>query len=422
MRLMVLGGGNCQQNLIKRAKDAGHYVVVADYLPDCPGRLFADAHAHVSTFDTDSVIKAARMHRIDAIVTLGTDQPVLTAAIAAETLGLPFYADAKTAKAVTNKRIMKKIFHYHSIPSVNSRLIGADFSDADIKGLRFPAVLKPVDSQGQRGIYRVDNINDMRQKIGETLSYSREDKVLLEEYYENDEITVNGWAEDGKCTIISVVDRVTITNTSHIGICLCHNFPSVHLKTYDDEITSLTQRIVSAFGIKNGPIYFQYLIGEDGIKVNEIAMRIGGAYEDITIPILSGIDIVAMLLEYIEKGICDTRPLKNYSLKDNAKHLSTQLFFCTPGTIASITPKDEILSLPYVHDFYCAYSGGDTIPHIENATARAGYIIIEGTSFNDMIANVNAVFDQLQVLDETGSNLVIKYKGYKNKYVFADIE
>jgi DNA repair protein RadC len=74
-------------------------------------------------------------------------------------------------------------------------------------------------------------------------------------------LTVNGWVENTKATVLSVVDRVTIKNTRHIGVCLCHNYPSLHWETYQDEIISLTERIVSAFQIKDGPIYFQYLVG-----------------------------------------------------------------------------------------------------------------------------------------------------------------
>lgn len=418
MKLMVLGGGNCQLNLIKRAKSLGHYVIVVDYLPQCPAKNIADVHLLISTFDTPSVVKAAKDYCIDGIVTIGTDQPVLTAAITSEKLGLPFYINSDTAKAVTNKQIMKKLFCENDIPNVNYRLIKENFNDNELDDICFPAVLKPVDSQGQRGIFRVNSIAEVRENIGETLHYSRENKALLEEYYENDEITVNGWVDNGMVTIISVVDRVTIKQSNHIGICLCHNFPSVHLEKNYDEIESVTKRIVSSFGIKNGPIYFQYLIGSEGLKVNEIAMRIGGAYEDITIPLLSGIDILGMLLEYVQRGGCDTAKLCDYSLKRNNKSLSTQMFFCNPGKVRYITPKEEIMQLSGVHDVYYAIDENSVIPNIENATARAGYIIIEGNSFCNMIDNVNNVFERLQVLDEKDHNLVIKYTDYENKYVF----
>ena len=422
MRLMVLGGGSAQMNLIRRAKALGDFVIVVDYLPDCAGGQIADVHVPVSTFDAEGVIRAGREQGIEGIVTTGTDQPVLAAALAAEALGLPFYMDSATALRFTNKRVMKALFKKHHIPANDSVRIGSDFTPQELGSIRFPAVLKPVDSQGQRGIYLVDEAGGVRSHIKDTLRYSREDKALLEMYYKSDEITVNGWVEDGRATILSVVDRLTIRNTRHIGICLCHHFPSVHLKKYEHEIENLTQRIVTKLGMQNGPLYFQYLVGAQGIRVNEVAARIGGAYEDLTMPRISGIDIMGMLLDYVRTGACDTDLLKDYDLMKRDKYVSTQLFFCRPGEVARITPREEMLALPGVHDVSCNYAPGSVIPAIENATARAGYMIIEGSSFADMIANINRAFETLEVADEAGANLVIRYEDYPDKYYFGTPE
>ena len=422
MRIMVLGGGSAQMNLIRRAKALGDFVIVADYLANCPGGQIADLHVPVSTFDAEGVIRAGREHGIGAIVTTGTDQPVLTAARAAEALGLPFYMDSRTALAFTNKRVMKALFRRHDIPANDSVLIGRDFTPQDIHGVRFPAVLKPVDSQGQRGIYLVDDAEGVADHIEDTLRYSREDQALLETYYKSDEITVNGWVADGKATILSVVDRLTIRDTRHIGICLCHHFPSIHLARYHREIEDLTQHIVTALGMRNGPLYFQYLVGAEGLRVNEVAARIGGAYEDLTMPLISGIDILGMLLCYVHKGSCDTGVLHGYDVMRRDRYVSTQLFFCRPGTVADITPRDEMLALPGMREVYYAYAPGSEIPAIENATARAGYMIIEGGSFGDMIAHVNRAFDVLEVKDTAGANLVIRYEEYPDKYYFGDPE
>lgn len=418
MRLMVLGGGSAQLNLIRRAKSLGDFVVVADYLLDCPGGQIADTHVPVSSFDAEGVIRVGKEHGIEGIVTMGTDQPVLTAALAAEALGLPFYMDSQTALAFTNKRVMKALFRQHCIPANDYVLIGKDFRNEELDGVHFPAVLKPVDSQGQRGVYLVQSPNDVRIHINDTLRYSREDKALLEVYYKSDEITVNGWVEDGRATILSVVDRLTIRNTRHIGICLCHHFPSVHLQQYQNDINSLTQRIVTALGMKNGPLYFQYLVGAQGIRVNEVAARIGGAYEDLTMPLISGINILEILLDFARTGSCDTSALQGYDVMKQSTYVSTQLFFCRPGRVAYITPREEIMALPNVRNVYYSYGPGSEIPFIENATARAGYMIIGGNSFDDMIDNVNHTFDTLEVADSTGTNLVIRYEDYPDKYYF----
>ena len=419
MRRLVLGGGSCQLNLIKRAKERGDFVIVADYLPDCPGAALADAHVQVSTFDYEGVLRAAKEYRAQGVVTMGTDQPVLTAAMVADKLGFPFYISPDTARTVTNKRMMKQLFRAYNIPCVASVLVGEGFRESDIHGLRFPAVLKPVDSQGQRGIFLVDDALEAQRRVCDTLDFSREDHVLLEEFYKNDELTVNGWVENGNTTVLSVVDRVTMKNTKHIGVCLCHNYPSLHYGAHHAEILALTERIVSAFQIKDGPIYFQYLRGAEGLKVNEIAARIGGAYEDITLPWISGVDILEMLLDYTEYGRCDTRALISHRAIGAGYCLSTQLFFFRPGFIRTLTPVEEMLTLSGVRAMHYNVREGDEIPPVENATARAGYLMVEGDSIPAMINHVNAAFDRLHALDAEGNDIVLRYCDYKEKYLFA---
>lgn len=417
MKVLVLGGGYCQLNMIKRLKDDGHYIILVDYLENNPGKTFADEHHIISTFDIPAVTNLVQITSAEAIITMGTDQPVLTAAVAAGITGLPFYVGGETALSVTNKLVMKSKFDEHRIPSVNHRFISMDFKPEDIEGISFPAVIKPVDSQGQRGIFKVTGPDDIRLHLNETFSYTRENKILLEEYYPNDEITISGWVNERKATIISVVDRVTMETENRIGICIAHNYPSRHYDAYKGEIHRLTQEIVDAFGITEGPLYFQFLIGDRGILVNEVAMRIGGAYEDIAIPVFSGIDILGMVSDHIFGYDQDLAQLNNYIMPEN-KCMSVQMFFVKPGTISHITPIDELLSYDGVEDALFIVAEGDIVGNIENATARAGYFIISGVDYSDVMKKTDGVFNKLQILDNYGNNLIIKYSDYRNKYKF----
>lgn len=412
MKLLVLGGGNNQINAIKRSKDKGITTIVSDYYNDAPGKETCDYGELVSTFDVEENIKVAQKYDIDGIMTLGTDQPIYTVAKVANELELPSFLSVDTARAVTNKRVMKKLFTDNKIPTVNYVLIDKNFKESELKSLKFPVVIKPVDSQGQRGIYKLNSIDEIREKIEDTLSYSREDVVLVEEYYESEEITVSGWVEGGNTHIILVTDRVTFTSKKHIGICLAHDFPSKHLNNYYKDINNITKQIVNAFKIEDGPIYFQMLIGNDGVKVNEVACRIGGAYEDELIPLLTGIDILDMVIDYSLGKEIDYTVLNGYHILQNNKKASVQLFFASPGKIKFLSDLQEIKSLPGVITANFNYKVGDELKEIINATARAGYMIILGEDEESLANNVNRAYKNLKINDSNDNNLVIQYKTY----------
>jgi biotin carboxylase len=409
MKILVLGGSNSQINAVLRAKQLGYYVIVSDYYENSPGKLFSDHSEMTSTFDIEGNIEIARNKRIDGVMTMGTDQPVYTVAMVAQALNLPSFLDTDTAKAVTNKKIMNQLFTACGIPTVKYKIIREDFTEDELDGIRLPVVVKPLDSQGQRGVYRLGSIDEIKKSFNEVLSYSREKEIIVEEYYENQEVTVSGWVLDGETHVLTVTDRVTYDNYPHIGICTAHNFPSVHYESHYDEIYNITKNIVKGFRIKNGPIYFQMFIGNTGIRVNEVACRIGGAYEDEFIPLLTGVDILGMVLNYSLGRQVDYTNLKNYDIRKNSKCASVQLLFVGPGIVKSMTDLEEIKSLPGVVEAKYNIEVGANMGQIINATQRAGYVIIEGSNQENLRKNITTTFHRLKIYDGKGHNMVKQF-------------
>lgn len=402
-KLMVLGGSNCQKNAVLYGKSLGCEVIIADYSKTPAAACFADRHIEVSTFDAEGCIRAARETGVDGIMTMGTDQPVLTAALAAEALQLPSAISSAEAKSVTNKKIMKALFRDNAIPSVNYKLIHSGSTPDDIKELSAPVVLKPLDSQGQRGIFRLADKELAFQYLDQTLSYSREQEVLLEEYYPSDEITVSGWIQDSRLTILTVTDRILLDDPVHIGICTSHRFPSIHMDQYA-EIKKISEKIVTAFHLRNGPLYIQMLIGDKGIMVNEVAARIGGAFEDVIIPRISGFDILDAVMRSSLGLEVDASTLRDFDCSKSASEASVQLMFANPGVILSITPVEELLELEHVIDAGYNYHPGDEIKAIENATARFGHCVLFSDS-KPIRKSVELFQRKLKILDEKGNNL-----------------
>jgi len=152
------------------------------------------------------------------------------------------------------------------------------------------------------------------------------------------------------------------------------------------------------------------LIGKEGILVNEIACRLGGAYEDITIPLITGVDPLELLI----KGSIDRNynydALDSYRYGDNNICASTQLFFCKSGFVDKITPADEMLRNDFIVDLGYNYKVGDFIKERVNASQRAGYLIIKGKSEKELSKNIDLAFKQFVIEDQAGNNLIIKGK------------
>ncbi|MDD2534144.1 MAG: ATP-grasp domain-containing protein [Eubacteriales bacterium] len=408
-KILILGASLAQLPGIQVAQAMGYIVVSCDNLPSSIGHQIANEVAMASTFDPQAVFEAAQAHGVDGIMTLGTDQPVLTAAIVATKLGLPSLIGVETAQAVTDKRVMKQRFTAHDLPTVPYQIFDPN-KDQLYTTLTYPVVVKPVDSQGQRGIFQLATPGDILAQASQVLTFSRAQEFLIETYYPNDEVTVSGWVNAGKAHLLTLTDRISFRSTDQLGICLSHEWPSRYTVEKGDELAELTQRIVTAFNIQNGPIYFQFLIGHDGIQINEIACRIGGAFESQFIPRLTGFDITRNHIQAaLGKKLAKNQrlTLDAYDFRQANTALSVQLFFANPCTICALTPLASVLACPGVIDAGYHLEVGKTIHAVDNATARVGYCIVEAANKQILESRLAKLYAVLYVLDENGQNQLI---------------
>lgn len=406
-RLMILGGSNCQVHAFQRAKTLGIDTILADYTKSPSGARYAGLHEPVSTFDIEGCIRAAREHHAGAVMTMGTDQPVYTAACVSSALNLPSLLSVGEALSVTNKKHMKTILKEAGIPAARFRFIHQGMEAGSLDGLQSPYVIKPLDSQGQRGIYRLNTPEEVFSHLENTLSYSREQEALVEEFCESTEITVSGWLHEGRLHILTVTDRLLYPDPVHIGVCVGHRFPTVHMDRYA-EIESISRRTAAAFGIAGGPFYLQLLVGKDGIQVNELASRIGGAFEDVFIPFLTGFDILGAVIRSALGMPAEPPSMDCLEAAAEGRCVAVQLLFCRPGDILSVTPLEELLALPYVLDAGYNYLPGQTIPAMENATARFGHAVLWGDEAN-ISANIHDFYHRLSVRSTQGEEMITNF-------------
>ncbi len=401
MRVHVLGGGYAQLNMIRRLKELGHTVIVSDYLPDAPGKADAHYSSMVSTFDAEGIQRITSSYHADGIITLGTDQPVLTAAIVAGQLGLPSCVTVDQAMAVTHKRVMKQALEASGVPVVPWACVPEGFEDEVLKELIPPYVMKPLDSQGQRGIFKLDTIEEIRAHILQTLSFSRDSEVLVEQYYPHEELTVSGWVHGGRLTVLTITDRITRDTPPSIGVCFAHRFSTKHIAE-EAEICVLSHRVVEAVGISEGPVYIQLLKGERGYLVNEVAARIGGAFEEYVIPAVTGLPVDDLLINAVLGEFPD--PADTYN--PNGDHAWVLFFFSRPGTVGKTGTVGELMEIEGVLTARYLVGAGDTLTPVTNATQRAGYVVCAAPP-----ERIDALKEQLislfTVQDENGCDMIL---------------
>jgi biotin carboxylase len=158
--LLFLGASVSQLAAIRHARLAGHRVVAVDGDPDAVAFPLAHVSQAVDFTDVQRVIELARPLGVDGVLSICTDRGVVPAAAVADALGLPGIGVA-VARRMTDKSEMRACLAEGGIRQPAHRVV-ANHRDlnAALAEVGLPAVIKPVDSGGQRGLFMVGSEAD----------------------------------------------------------------------------------------------------------------------------------------------------------------------------------------------------------------------------------------------------------------------
>ena len=203
---MILAGGNDQCALIdelRRYFNGDVYIILLDMSSSAKAIPYADKFLPISTMDKEAVLNAAKEEKIDYILTACGDQPLSTMAYVSAKMGLPCYLTEKEVRDLTNKRYMKEKMIANGIPTAKHIYINKN-SSIKLNGFNYPLVVKPVDSNGSKGVKKVFTENELTLALNEAFSYSISGDVIIEEFKNGEELSVDVYVENNTAKLLSI--------------------------------------------------------------------------------------------------------------------------------------------------------------------------------------------------------------------------
>ncbi|MGH3109700.1 MAG: ATP-grasp domain-containing protein [Gaiellaceae bacterium] len=198
--VLFVGAGRHQRRAIEHARGRALRVVAVDRNERAPGLLGADVGEVVDFTDVVAVTEIAWRHRVDGVLTVAADRAVPVVAAVAEDLGLPGIGRA-TAQLMTHKLEMRDTLAAAGVPQPPYARVRTE-ADAEpaLEAAGLPAVLKPVDSGGQRAIFRIESLEDLRTNVAEAIAESPTREAIVEAFVEGLELNGIVIARDGLCS------------------------------------------------------------------------------------------------------------------------------------------------------------------------------------------------------------------------------
>lgn len=369
-KVLIIGASILQLPAILKAKELGYYVGVADYNPEAIGIPYADEYFNVSTIDIDGVVEVAKRFKPNGIMTLATDMPMRAVAAACRELGLPGISPDTALKA-TDKAEMIKAFEAHGVEHP-WYYVASDRSvfDSIFRQASYPCIMKPTDNAGSRGVVLCHNKSELIKGYEYASNESRGGAVIIEEYLQGPEFSVEVMVVDGVPHVLQITDKIT-TGAPHF-VEMGHTQPTSQPQEAKEKIKDLACKAVKAVGINVGPAHVEMILTDKGPKMVELGARMGG--DCITthlVPLSTGIDMVAATIRLVCGEEADIVPKWN-------KGAAIRYFETPVGVLKSFEDVEKARIIPGVAEISFVHDIGENVGKIGSSIDRIGFVIAQG--------------------------------------------
>jgi carbamoyl-phosphate synthase large subunit len=395
-KIMIIGAGDFQLPLVQRASERFDVVLVApaigeEFAPYYKKKLLIDVR------EKETILDFARQEQIVGVITDQTDIPVRTVAYIAEQMGLPGIG-YETGCLFTDKSLMRDKLSELGLPLLpNKTVFSVEEAAAFYRTLGGSVIIKPLDTQGSRGVQAVHSEAELREKYHEAERWSSNSGVIVEKLATGREFVVEGIAVNHEFRNLCCGDTLYF-DIPDAYAAKSRIFPTTADKALERKVLELNKSIITGFGLKQGITHSEFIMDGDEVYLMETAARGGGVFiSSDLISLSTGLHVEDFLLD-IATGKRTTLP----ELLPQQCYCGYMAFYVPVGTVTAIEGLEEVKNLPYVHRNQLAelYVGKTTKAAHTDKTSRLA-LIVHGATRDELNARMAHIRETLQVKVET---------------------
>ncbi len=375
-KIMVIAGGDWQIELIKKAKQMGHYVICSNLYVDSPAFPYADACEVADVLDKVKNLEIAKKYMPDAVISDQSDIAVPTVAYLNEELGLKGIG-MNMADMFTDKSLQRQFCKEHDILIPDFELCSTPEDALPMLRQYGKIIIKPIDSQSSRGVYTIETEEELRDKYQDTISWSNRRKVFLaEEYMDGDEFTIDGLVINGHHYPLCISVKEMYPQNPNISRMQSYSYLS---ERYDyDRLRETNRHLIETMGLSMGLTHSEYKAHNGEFYLVEAGARGGGSnLSGKIVPFLSEIDNYDYLIREALGEDVDEDKVRN-KIFSKEKYVIMRFFDFGEGHVSSVEGLEYLSTHPMLIDYQLEVKEGDILHRPEYGRLRPGHFIIGG--------------------------------------------
>lgn len=415
-KLLILAGQDVHRKMVEAAKDLGCYTIVADYLVDSSAKKIADESSMISIVDVDGIVEFCKKKKIDGVVNCCNDLASRIVQQVNEKMKWPNIGTWEQVETMTNKGLFKKLCLNNNVDVVE------EYDEDDLKKgtIKFPVLVKPIDSRGSRGSTICDNLSELEFAVSKAKEASSSGRILIERYMGgHQELSITYLVIDGVPHLISVGDRHSGRREDNVDkILSCMIQPSWSIDLYLKNVDAKVKNMLIKLGLKNTAVFMQGFVDGETVRMFDPAIRFPGNEYERAFTKANGFNPMDSIISYALNGKMDDfdgRYEGSYNLK--GKVAVQYMINCRPGTISKFIGIKEIEHHPRVVYVGYKYDVGATITNTGDTNHRVFDITFvvdrNEKSVNEVVDFVN---EKLRVLDKNGDDMIVSKFDFRKVY------
>ena len=272
-KIAIIGADKSRLHYYKQVKALGYYIVGIAWEEGAVCRELCDVFYPISFKDKEAVLTACQKEQIDGITSFALETALPTVIYVSQKMGLVSNTEECVALTQT-KYAQRRAFESAGLPVPAYYQIDAVEQLHQLQ-CRYPMVMKPVDSGGSRGIYKVNDEKQMLEAYQDVVRYSPSGKAIIEEYIDGREFSVEYISHNGRHYFLQITDKVTSGEPHFVE--MQHHQPANISESLSLRIREMVEKALTALKIENSASHTEIkLNSKDELYIIEIGARMGG--------------------------------------------------------------------------------------------------------------------------------------------------
>lgn len=395
-KLMVLAAGPLQIPVIKKAQEKGYYVIAIDDDPKAPGMIMSDkAIVPGGIMNEEELLNIAKEEQVCGVIHPCSEVAMNVMGYINDEMHLHGVSRDIAVRA-TNKHLMRKAFEAYGAPSPKS--FCTDKVDEGYNlflSIGGKAILKPSRNSGSRGIAEIEPglpFTEFEQLFQRSKDESRDASVMVEQFVEGPEFSVEIIVWNGAVNVLQVTDKKTTEAPYFVE--LGHSQPSLFPEEVVTAVRDAAVKGVEALRLNDCAAHAEVKYQDGKPYIMEIGARLGGDFISTQLTHLStGIDMVGAAID-VAMGI---EP--NFNLVEKPQGVAIRYFTPAPGVVREID-GEEVLERPDVYDSEIYVKPGDVVREVKSSLDRSGHVIVTADTPKRAVELAERIVADVKIITE----------------------